>query len=636
MADGGVALLVSYTSIRSSTATTAANHSTSIASTSETQDLILHELTDDRATGGFGPWGTVDYVNKIVNVKLVDKTKTTNSYNSDYENAESFESSLSGSPSASGSDARKGGAYNSASVGEEVLSASSVRVSYTVSATSSGSGTTTADAPPITIDLCPYTKDQIVPNSVRFTWMGHVYEDYDGSIVRDRTTDDAGTVSGTIDYVSGVAALTDYEVGPNPQTLSVQSLWTTRRSWLTASIFMRTQAAPLRPTGFVMNLSDSQGNAITATGDALGAITGTHLRGKITYETGEVDLQFGDYVLDSSLTAAQKAEWWYDADDVGAVEVGKIWRPWPVDPTTLRYNSVAYFYLPLDAELLGIDPVRLPQDGRVVIYQPGGRAVIGHTKVGSPTTVSNGQTINLARVRLSRVRVIGNDGATINTGYTTDLEAGTVTFTNVTGYSQPVTIEDRIEDMVLITDVGIDGSLKFGRQVTHAYPVPGSYVSSALMTGDLRSRNSVLFDQASWDGSWVDTQVGSAATGTYNDILSPIEVSNVGASTERFALRFTSTTAFQIIGAHVGVIGTGTITTDTSPINPATNEPYFTIRALGWGTGWSVGNVLRINTVGALFPLWIARTVQPGPEAGIDYSFSLLTRGSVDRPPSAP
>ena len=634
MATGGVAAY--WTDLGSVETTTSAKHSVKTTTTSDSQELVLHQLTDDTSTGGLGAWGTVDYVGKIVNVKLVDKTKTTNSYNSDYENAEAFESSLVGAPETTGSSSRLGGQYSTAAVGEEVLAATSVRVSYTVGSPSPTAVTESIEAPGISFDLCPYTKDQVVPNSVRFTWMGHVYEDYDGVIVRDRTTVDPGTVSGTMNYENGIAVLTDYVVGPSPQTVTVQSLWTTRRSWLTASIFMRTQAAPLRPTGFVMNLSDSQGNAITATGDTLGAITGTHLRGKITYETGEVELQFGDYVLDSSLSADQKAEWWYDADDVGVVQAGRIWRPWPVDPTTLRYNSVAYFYLPLDAELLGIDPVRLPQDGRVVIYQPGGRAVVGHTKVGTPVTVSNGQTIDLARVRLSRVRVIGDDGATINTGYTADLEAGTVTFTNVSGYSQPVTIEDRIEDMVLITDVGIDGSLKFGRQVTHAYPVPGSYVSSALMTGDLRSRNSVLFDQASWDGSWVDTQVGSAATGTYNDILSPIEVSNVGASTERFALRFTSTTAFQIIGEHVGVIGTGTITTDTSPINPATSEPYFTVRALGWGTGWSVGNILRINTVGALFPLWIARTVQPGPEAGINYSFSLLTRGSVDRPPSAP
>ena len=67
-------------------------------------------------------------------------------------------------------------------------------------------------------------------------------------------------------------------------------------------------------------------------------------------------------------------------------------------------------------------------------------------------------------------------------------------------------------------------------------------------------------------------------------------------------------------------------------INPATGTPYFTIPETGWGIGWATGNILRINTVGAMFPVWVARTIQQGPEAGIDYRFTLLTRGDVDRP----
>lgn len=597
--------------------------------------IVKHRMSDDPTLGGLGDWGTIDYGNGVINALMVEKSMRTNSYRSDYVDALGFDKStgLGGSSSGnSGNNENKGGQHDTTGVDEEVLAGSTVRVSYVVGSPTPAPATETYAATLVSLDLVPYTQDYVVPNSVRFTWMGHVYEDYDGDIVRDRTSTDPGTPSGTMDYTNGLALLTDYVVGPNPQTINVGSIWTVRRNWLTASVFMRTQAAPIQPTGFVMNLSDSRGNAITATADINGDITGTHLRGKITYETGEVDLQFGDYVLDSSLTAEEKDEWWYDPDDVGAVEPLKIWRPWPVDPTTLRYNSVAYFYLPLDADLLGIDPVRLPPDGRVAIFQPGGRVVVGHTKVSTPMAVSNGQTINLARTRLSRVRVIGADGLTINTGYSVDLEAGLVTFSDTALYDQPVTIEDRIEDMAVVSDVGIDGSLKFTRQLTHAYPVPGSYVSSALMAGDLRSRVSVLFDQATWDGvTWSDVP-GVPATGTYNDVLAPIEVSNVGASTERFALRFTNTAAFQVIGEHVGVIATGTINEDCSPINPATGEPYFTIRTLGWGTGWATGNILRINTVGALFPLWVVRTIQQGPESGLDYSFSLLTRGDVDRP----
>ena len=109
-------------------------------------------------------------------------------------------------------------------------------------------------------------------------------------------------------------------------------------------------------------------------------------------------------------------------------------------------------------------------------------------------------------------------------------------------------------------------------------------------------------------------------------------VSNAGASTERWALKFTSSNAFQVIGEHVGVIATGDINTDCAPVNPATGKPYFTIKALGWGLGWSVGNILRFNTVGALAPVWIAQTVQRGPNTGLDHSTTLLVRANVDRP----
>ena len=93
---------------------------------------------------------------------------------------------------------------------------------------------------------------------------------------------------------------------------------------------------------------------------------------------------------------------------------------------------------------------------------------------------------------------------------------------------------------------------------------------------------------------------------------------------------FTNTTAFNVMGEHVGVIATGNVSTDLAPNNPATGGPYFTLRATGWGSGWAAGNVLRFNTVGALFPVWVVRTIQQGQESVTDDSFTLLVRGDVD------
>lgn len=620
---------------------------------SDTVIAVYHSVTENGSGGFLNSMGTINYAGKTVTLKVVDPSTTANSYKNDTESAGDFSSaqtngssdpgqaastygnyvpansgSLSGS--SGGSSSSQGGSYSTTSV-KEVFDNSALFVTYRTGASLSTPHTESYAPAVVQIDLAPYTKDRIVPNSIRFTWMGSVYEDVDGVLYMNPTGSSVGTTAGSVDYATGIANITDYVVNGNPSDLTLNSLWVNKGGWTTSKVFCRTPTAPVKPGGFVFSILDVSGDQIIATADNNGNITGDHCLGSIDYQTGVVDMIFGDLVLDSSLTDEDKAEWWYAKALTQITAAGKVWRPWPIDPNSLRYNVVSYFYLPLDADLLGIDPVRLPQDGRVTIFRPGGFAVVGHT--GKITaTVSNGQTIDCARVRLSRVRVLGFDDVAINTGYTVDLEAGTVTFDDVTGYNQPVTIEHRIEDMAVVSDVQITGQLGFTRQLTHDYPL-GSYVSSALVAGDLKSRVSVLFDQATWNGTtWLDAVSGSAATGTYNDVLAPIEVTNRGAVTERWALVFTSTTGFNIVGEHVGVIGTGSINAITAPLNPATSVPYFTIPVLGWGIGWAVGNVLRFNTVGAMTPVWVVRTIQQGPNTGTEHSFTILSRGDVDRP----
>ena len=76
----------------------------------------------------------------------------------------------------------------------------------------------------------------------------------------------------------------------------------------------------------------------------------------------------------------------------------------------------------------------------------------------------------------------------------------------------------------------------------------------------------------------------------------------------------------------------GTTGADLAPINPATGVPYFTLSAMGWGSGWIAGNVLRFNTTGANFPLWVSRTVMQSPAAppGTD-QLIISIRGDIDQ-----
>ena len=638
---GGVGISRGVTSLNKSN-TTSESSGTTTQQMSEQRVLVSHTVTDDGLVGSLGlGLGVVDYATRQINLRFVTQGRSTASYQADHENASAFsQATQSGGSSSSNSANNKGGSWGSTDVSEEVLAASSVVARYIVGAPVAvpRSETITPDA--VQIDLTPYTTDRIVPNSVRFGWMGATYEDLDGVLFR---TDGAGRIaSGSVNYLTGIVELTDYLVGPSPHIITLQSLWTSKGDWRTASLFMMTVASPVVPTQFTLLLLDSEGTALTATGDLNGNLVGDHVNGVIDYQSGLVELQFGDFVLDSSLTADQKNEWWYDPADVGAVEAGKVWRPWPVDPASLRYNIVSNLYLPVDPEILGLNPTRLPQDGRVPIYKKGRILIIGHNEQLAPAIYAAGNDIYLGRTRLSHVWLIGADGKLITVGYKADeadLDAGIIHITDPTGWAQPVTIEHRIQDMALCTDVQIDGTLGINIPLTHAFPV-GSVVSSALLFGNTFARVANLFDQQAWDGfTWSDSVTGNPATASYNDAAYPIIVSNDGALSDRYALRLRSNvTEFDFISEGMGTLGSGSVNANFAPSNPIQSAtiPLLQLAAAGWGGSWVAGNTLFLKVQAAMQPMAVIRTVQPGSPAGIDYSFDLLTGGDVDRPPSAP
>jgi hypothetical protein len=483
---------------------------------------------------------------------------------------------------------------------------------------------------PLRIDLLPTISNTLVPGSLRFTLAGSVYVDRNGLLLRDvSVTTNSGVAAGTVDYTTGRVTLSDYAGAGGEPAITVVCL-TRKGFWDGWRFQFRVSGAPLQPASFavrVVRASDSV--QISASSDLTGDVETAQVDGVVDVQFGIVTLSFGSWVADSGLSPAEKLEWWYAPERVVS---GQVFRPLLVMPETALFNAVAVSNLPLSAEVLGLDPVRLPVDGRVPVLRKGDVLVIHHTATTAPATVSNGQTVNLGRVRIARVRVIGNDGETIVGGYSHDLDAGTVTFANVTGYAQPVTIEHRIEDMALCSDAQINGELTLTRPLTHDFPL-GSLVSSALILGDLHARVSHWFDQATWTGVWSDTVIGSAASASYNTVQYPVVVTNRGAIQERWQIIFTNTTTVNVIGETVGQIVTGhAIANPLAPINPATSVPYFTISPTGWGAGWSAGNLVRLNTVAANYPVWVARTVLQGPPSETDDQFIIGIRGDVDTP----
>lgn len=379
-----------------------------------------------------------------------------------------------------------------------------------------------------------------------------------------------------------------------------------------SEIHFRAPAKPLR-AGSVQVMFQHAGKTLSYVADSQGRFTGEHIIGTVDYKTGVVSAQFK--------TKVQTAE-------------GEVETDFGVDVSTLRFNAVAFRNIPLDAELLGIDPVRLPSDGRVPVFRKGNVAVVHNTQSYRLNAPAAGKVYNVGRTRLSAIKVYDSAGKALDPSmYTCDLDAGTVTLASsyrADGLQLPLTAEHRIEDMGVVSDAQINGLVSLTVPLTHDYPQEGTMLSSALVAGDLQARAYNVFTQRTWGNAWADAST-DVVTAKYDTANHPITVLNDGATEERWALIFTSSTAFRIVGENLGQIGEGSTNTVTAPINPITGKPYFSIPSGGWGGGWSSGMVMRFNTAAANYPVWVARTVLPGHSSHLEDKFCLMVRGDVDR-----
>ncbi|MCY1518387.1 hypothetical protein D9M68_531070 [compost metagenome] len=323
------------------------------------------------------------------------------------------------------------------------------------------------------------------------------------------------------------------------------------------------------------------------------------------------------------------------ADTTGASDI-------PVIPLLLRYNAVLYTSLPLDANLIGLDPVRLPGDGRVPIYREGEVLVIHHTAETLVGTPSAGQVVNLARDHQADIVVVDAAGLKLNPAqYSINKLLGRVTFANPlvledaegNPLAAPFKVRDRVEHMTVCTEVQISGALGINSPVPWDLPAGQTLVSSAVTWGDLQARLYRWFTQKTWNAgapNWTDAPIGDSTTAQYNQLNYPPVVTNKGSIGGKWALVFTAATTFQVVEEKLGIIATGSTAADLAPINPATGVPYFTIQAAGWGTGWASGNAVRFNTDPCLGPLWLCRTVLAGQGTVEDDQFNIQIRGDAD------
>ncbi len=566
----------------------------------ETETLATRTVTDD----GNGNWregvdGQINYQTGVFSIRT-EELYTEKEYYINYRNSNKPELAY------AATEARE------RFVGTIIVTAQENSVSY-------GGERESIPAPQLIVDLLPNVGDAIVPGSLLLSWGGSLYVDRDGILYKDiDSKTNAGIAVGRVDYAGRQITLASW---PSNVSTMIERLacLTTAVGFGTQRVFFRTAGSPLRPASLqITAVRIDTAEVVTATPNLNGDVNSGIIHGHVDARTGIARLQFTTDPEDES----------------GLSDV-------PVIAALLRYNAVLQTSMPMDAKLLGLNPVRLPADGRVPIYRDGDVLVIHHTGK-TPATTTPGSTVNLSRYGQAEIYAIdSNENRLDPAQYTTDRETGTLTWANPLliqdedgePLTPPLTICDRVEHMTVCTEVQITGAVSINSPVPWDLPATETFVSSALTWGDMQARLYRWFTQKTWNtGSpnWTDNQIGDQTTAQYNSLNYPPEVANMGSISGKWAIVFTSTTGFQVVEQKLGVIATGSTAYDLSPINPATSTPYFTIRAEGWGTGWASGNAIRFNTDACLGPAWLVRTVLAGKGTMNDDNFKLQVRGDAD------
>ena len=356
-----------------------------------------------------------------------------------------------------------------------------------------------------------------------------------------------------------------------------------------------------------------------------GNIESAGITGFIDVEHGVADVRFGSFVT----AAGNELEPWYNADAV--TPDGKIWRSKHVFANTITYDARASSYLPVNTDVIKVDTVRLPQDGRVPIFRRGDTVLIGNRltdNIGSAH--SGGQTVQLSRTGLTRICVTDADDKPVNAElWDYDLATGTITWKtplDLSPYKMPLQVMHAHEERNVITDTDIDGTLSLRFATSRAYPVADTYVSSVLIGGNLQVRVSIPFTQRTWNDVWSDEPVDTQLLNKLNIRDYPMLLTDDGAIKERWMIKMTGTAQLELYGETLGFVMRGDTLTDLKPLNPASGKPYFTLpkQAFGNQAPWASQDIIRFNTWGTLMPVLVICAVQPNTndpvgEDGFDY-----------------
>jgi len=146
--------------------------------------------------------------------------------------------------------------------------------------------------------------------------------------------------------------------------------------------------------------------------------------------------------------------------------------------------------------------------------------------------------------------------------------------------------------------VGTQVTITLDQGLANAYTVAGNArVSSGY-------RQSVISCSVS---DWAIT-----GSGTYDNTTYPPVTDNLGTIEQTWSFGWLNATTFTCTGDIVGALASGVIGSDYAPINPATEKPYFTLRAAGHGGTHVNGDTATFQTHPPVMPVYLGEFVPAG------------------------
>ena len=541
--------------------------------------------------------------------------------------------------------------------GKTLANNMTLNINYSASESEQFPNSTTKKLDGLYAKLYPYDDGVLLSDTVNVSTANGVLVGKNTDVVRLPTFGDTtGEVVGFLDNFKKTVNLTTWATGENIFLVNSASVQSTRT--LISEIAFRTPVAPLKPSNFQFLCELEDGTKLNLTFNEQGVLNTLYAEGRIDYTSGFVFIAFRTEIdLTNRLKTVnyEKAStgdvysqpkyiYWTVGDEgqyyagsktyvVNNKLYGKL--PLKVKVDSMKYNAVAFTYLPLDKELIGVDTVKLPQSGLVASYRKGDLILVKAEREIDYQTLDPSTLYSVGLSRLTMIELVDSLGAKLAyEGYDIDLDAGTFTTKDnfdTSSYQAPFKVVYRYQDMAVASDVQISGAITLSKPLTHDFDPKYTIVSNAIVMGTMQARVSNLFTQETWNNNFLDYREGEDSIFKYDTSVAPIEVTDEDSIQERWVIVFTSTTSFELIGENVGKIASGTILEDFMPLNSVTKKPLFIMKQQGFSNGAVTGNIIRFNTSGANYPIWVVRTVLQSDSSILNHSFSLEFKGNRDR-----